>query len=138
MASFEDRIEVLTGSGVDVRNITEEIQARLRLSPIKDGILCLSLRHTTCALTLNEDERGLMQDLRRLAAKVLDPLHAEGEFRHDAIDNNARAHLTATLLGGSITLPIRGGAPGLGAWQSVLLIEMDGPRRREIDISVVG
>lgn len=138
MATFSDWIEVATGPGIDVRNITAEVAAKLRLSPVREGIVCLSLRHTTCALTINEDERGLVEDIKRLAAGILDPLHAAGGFRHDEIDNNARAHLTATLLGTSLTLAMKGGSVVLGTWQSILLVEMDGPRKRQVDVTVVG
>jgi len=138
MPSFEDRIDVRTGQGVCLLNVTGEVRAALRSSTIRKGILVLSVPHTTCAVTLNEDERGLVKDLARLAAEVLLPLREAGAFHHDQIDDNAQAHLTSALLGSSLTIPLRDGAPLLGTWQSIFFVEMDGPRQRQLDITVVG
>jgi secondary thiamine-phosphate synthase enzyme len=98
----------------------------------------VSVRHSTCALSLNEDEAGLRKDLERVAGTLLDPMRKATSFRHDRIDHNAQAHLTACILGPSLTVPVEGGAMVLGTWQSVLLVEMDGPRTRRIDLTVVG
>lgn len=138
MAVHRARFTVGTRSRVEVRNITPEVLQALRGCPLREGILCVSLPHTTCALALNEDEGGLRQDLERLAAGLLDPLRHAGSFIHDRIDNNAQSHLTATLLSPSLTVSMTGGAPSLGTWQSVLLVEMDGPRTRIVDLTVVG
>ncbi len=138
MATHRSQIALNTRSRIEVLNITREVAEVLRGGPIREGLLCVSVRHTTCALALNEDEQGLRQDLNRLAAELLAPLRASGPFRHDDVDDNARAHLTSAVIGPSLTLPLAGGAPVLGTWQSILLIEMDGPRSRSVDLTVVG
>lgn len=138
MASHRERITVETTSRVQVRNITSEIASALSGSAVRDGLLCVSVRHATCALALNEDESGLTRDLERVASTLLDPIRRAGGFLHDRIDNNAQSHLTACVLGPSLTVPVEGGRPVLGTWQSVLLVELDGPRSRRVDITVVG
>jgi secondary thiamine-phosphate synthase enzyme len=105
---------------------------------IGEGLLLVSCRHTTCALCLNEDEAGLRNDLERLGGSLLDPLRGAGGFRHDGIDDNAQAHLTSVLLGHSVTVPVQSGKPVLGTWQSLLLLEMDGPRSRTLDLTLLG
>lgn len=138
MASHRESLTVATGSRVQVANITSEVAAALSGSPVRDGLLCVSVRHATCALALNEDERGLTRDLERVAATLLDPVREARGFLHDRIDDNAQSHLTACVLGPSLTLPMEGGRMVLGTWQSILLVEMDGPRSRKVDLTVVG
>ncbi len=57
-------------------------------------------------------------------------------WRHDRIDSNAAAHIKATILGPGQTIPVRGGRLALGTWQSVMLVELDGPRERTVIVEV--
>jgi secondary thiamine-phosphate synthase enzyme len=129
---------VKTLGRVSVRNVTEEITRLLEGSGIRDGIAVVSVPHTTCGLIVNEDEEGLLEDLRDLAESLLSHMKPAAGFRHDRVDNNAQSHLTSALLGQSITVPVSGGALDLGRWQSVLLIEMDGPRTRTLRAQILG
>jgi secondary thiamine-phosphate synthase enzyme len=138
MGVFQAHLTHATRARVEVANITPSVREALAGSTVRDGILCVSTPHTTCGLALNEDEEGLRRDFARLAGSLLDPLRAAGAFHHDAVDDNAQAHLTASLFGPSLVLPFIGGAPSLGTWQSILLVEIDGPRTRRIDMTVVG
>ena len=56
----------------------------------------------------------------------------EGDYRHDRIDDNAHAHLVAGIIGASVQVPYADGELSLGRWQRVLLLELDGPRQREV------
>jgi secondary thiamine-phosphate synthase enzyme len=58
-------------------------------------------------------------------------------YAHDRIDNNADAHLKAVLLGSSETIPVIDGSLQLGTWQSIFLAEMDGPRTRDVKVTVI-
>lgn len=129
---------VKTSGHVAVENVTDRVRDALAESRIRSGLALVTVPHTTCGLAVNEDESGLKEDIRRLAASLLDPLEAAGGFRHDCIDDNARAHLTAILLGSSVSLPIADGKAVLGTWQSVFLIEMDGPRSRRLSVQIIG
>jgi secondary thiamine-phosphate synthase enzyme len=60
----------------------------------------------------------------------------EGKWRHDRIDNNAAAHIKATILGPSEAVPVHEGRLRLGTWQSLMLVELDGPRERTILVEV--
>lgn len=79
---------------------------------------------------VNEAERRLVADIETFLADVVPD---EG-WQHDEIDDNADSHLRAMLCGGSETLPVRGGALDLGTWESVLLVECDGPRARTVEV----
>lgn len=138
MRTVAASIEIRTPGRVAVVNLTGDVAAALGRAALHEGLVVISVPHTTCGLCVNEDESGLKEDLVRLASRLLRPLESEGPFQHDRIDDNARAHLTSVLFGHSATLPVSGGALGLGTWQSLFLIELDGPRTRRLDLTFVG
>lgn len=138
MKIHHGRVPVKTTGRISVENVTDLVGRELQRSGIEAGFALVSVPHTTCGVALNEDERGLKQDIRRLADKLLDPVAAEGEFLHDRVDDNARAHLTSILLGHSVTVPVEAGRLQLGTWQSIFLIEMDGPRSRTLRVQILG
>ena len=129
---------VKTAGRIGVENVTALVRRELDRSKVRSGLAVVSVPHTTCGLAVNEDERGLKEDMRRLAERLLGPLAAEGGFAHNCVDDNAQAHLTSILLGHSITLPVAEGRLVLGTWQSVFLIEMDGPRSRTLNVQILG
>jgi secondary thiamine-phosphate synthase enzyme len=97
-----------------------------------DGACTIFARHTTAGVCVNEAEPRLLADVER----VLDGLVPDGGWRHDEIDDNADSHLRALLVGSGATVPVSGGDLDLGTWQSVLLVECDGPRTRTVSVVV--
>ena len=130
-------IAVRTGGPVQAHDVTEEVRRAVRASGVGQGIVLVSVPHTTCAVCVNENEAGLRADLERLGRQILDPLRARGPFEHDRVDDNARAHLTSLLLGHQTTLPIEAGEPVLGTWQRIFLLELDGPRQRTLNLHIL-
>ncbi|HEY3175166.1 MAG TPA: secondary thiamine-phosphate synthase enzyme YjbQ [Candidatus Polarisedimenticolia bacterium] len=132
------RATVKTSGSVCVENVTRVVADELGRSKIAAGIAVVSVPHTTCGLALNEDETGLKEDIRGVAERLLTPLAREGGFRHNCVDDNAQAHLTSILLGHSVTVPVAGARLDLGTWQSIFLIELDGPRSRTLTVQILG
>ena len=130
--------EVAPPSRYAVVDVTGAVRRALAESGLRRGLVLVSVPHTTCALVLNEDEAGLAGDLARLAAELPGTVEPAGGFAHDRIDDNARAHLFAALAGHSVTVSIEEGALRLGAWQSCLLVEADGPRTRRLEMTFLG
>ena len=131
-------IPLRTGRPVEAQDVTAAVCEVVRASGVRQGLVHISVPHTTCAVCVNENEAGLRADLERLAQHILDPLAQKARFEHDRIDDNARAHLTSVLLGHQTTLPVHDGAPLLGTWQSIFLVESDGPRQRQLHVQVLG
>lgn len=126
--------QVPTGE-VDVVDITGRVREVVEGTGVDEGVGHVSVGHTTAAIVLQENESGLVRDVEEL----LENLAPEGAgYEHDRIDDNAHSHLRAALAGGDVTFPVRGGKPALGTWQSFLLLEFDGPRRRNVRVEVVG
>lgn len=131
-------VEVKTPAGVAVVNVTAEARKALSGAGIDRGLALFTVPHTTCGLCVNEDEAGLKDDLVRLASRLVVLVEPQEGFRHDCVDDNARAHLTAVLFGHSVTLAVAGGSLVLGTWQSLFLMEIDGPRTRRLDMAFLG
>ena len=136
MPSTEFEFTIRTRSRLELANVTRELESAVRESGIESGIALAFVPHATCALLLNEDEAGLREDMLRLASEVIEPLRRKAPFAHDRIDDNAGAHLGAVLLGPSLTIPVSNGRPALGTWQSLFLVELDGPRSRTLRVTV--
>ena len=131
-------ITIRTPDRIALVNVTADVREALRRSGLKGGVAVVTVPHTTCGLCINEDETGLKDDLARLATHLVDALERHGPFHHDRVDDNARAHLTAAILGPSATIPVASGELRLGAWQSLFLVELDGPRSRRLDLTFLG
>jgi secondary thiamine-phosphate synthase enzyme len=125
---MHERFEVGTDERLQAIDITDRVEAALPAD--RDGTVTVRSRHTTAGVVVNEAERRLLADVETFLADVVPD---EG-WRHDDIDDNADSHLRALLCGSSETLPVRGGTLDLGTWQSVLLVECDGPRPRTVEV----
>jgi secondary thiamine-phosphate synthase enzyme len=129
-----ERLELRTKESTELIDITDEVKQVVRAKGVDSGICIVFTRHTTTGIIINENETGLRSDILRL----LEELVPRGKgYLHDRIDSNAHAHLRAVLLGSSVTIPIENGSMTLGTWQSIIFVECDGPRRREVFVQVV-
>lgn len=109
-------------------DLTHRLQTWLDQQDIREGALLVYSPHTTAGLTINEGadpdvKRDLLVHLARLVPEHGDYRHAEG---------NSDAHLKASLMGSSVTIPITDGGLQLGTWQAVYFCEFDGPRSRKV------
>ena len=129
------KLSVKSTAHVEVIDITEMIRKWIQSEGFSDGILTISSLHTTAGVTINEGESRLMEDIGMHLSKLV----PEGAgYHHDKVDNNAHAHIAATLIGSSATLSVVSKSLDLGTWQRVLFVEFDGPRSRSIRCSFVG
>ena len=125
-------LRVATTSRTSVHPIGRQIQAALEGTGAQDGLLLVSVPHTTCAVTLNEPEPGLLDDLAR-ALEQLVPWN--GRYAHNqGAEDNAAAHVRANLIGHQVFVPVIQGRLQAGVWQDVLLVECDGPRTRTVEL----
>ena len=128
-------VRVRTSDRFEVVDVTDEVRSWLRTIKAHNGLLTVYLPHTTAAITINEPESGLRQDVIDLVKEVFRP---GGPWRHNMVDVNAHAHLAAMFMGNSRVVPVVDGDLGLGTWQAILLVEMDGPRERTLRLIYVG
>jgi secondary thiamine-phosphate synthase enzyme len=125
-------IEVRTERREELVDITRRVAEAVASSGVAEGIAHVWCPHTTAAVTVNEAAdpsvaRDVVAGLARFVPREGGWQHAEG---------NADAHLKASLLGASASVPISGGRLALGTWQGVFFCEFDGPRTRRIEVRV--
>ncbi len=113
---------------------TDEVRRKLKESGAREGVCVLFVRHTTAGLTVNENaDPDVASDMLH-ALRTLLPQHGMG-FRHG--EENSDAHIKATLVGPSVTIPFADGELLLGRWQGIFLCEFDGGRTREVILKVL-
>jgi secondary thiamine-phosphate synthase enzyme len=125
-------VQVDTTDRLEVVDVTADVRDALP-ADVDRGVCTVFVPHTTAGVVVNEAERGLRADLEGLLERLAP--RDEG-YAHDAVDDNADAHLRATLLGAHVSVPVADGALALGTWQSVLFVECDGPRTRSLEVTV--
>ena len=134
MTVRHETIAVETKKREETIDITSRVKAAVTRAKVNDGIVAVTVAHTTAAVFVNEnadsDVQGdILTALERMVPRDAKYQHAEG---------NGPAHIKAVLVGNSVTLPIRDGAIALGTWQGVYFAELDGPRERSATITVFG
>jgi secondary thiamine-phosphate synthase enzyme len=136
-----DMLTVQTEERVELTDVTDRVVALVHEAGVREGIVSLWSMHTTFAVFMNESQKALHADIKRLLETMVD---RDADWMHndpvhsDCDRLNADAHLRAMLLGHSLTLQISGGALVLGQWQRVLVAELDGPRSRTLRVQVMG
>ena len=127
---FRDSFEVKT-EPLNYMDITKDVEKVVEKSRAQEGMCHVFLPATTAGLMLNEMDRLLMEDFKRMFRELA------SEKRMYAHPDNAHSHLRASLLSAEKTLPVSGAKLALGRWQSILLWEFDvKPRTREITVTV--
>ena len=140
-----DLVSLRTEERLQFIDLTELVAERVRRSGIGHGLVCAQSRHTTAAVIVNENEPLLIDDFKRMLERLAprgaryrhNQLHRRRNLAPDE-SRNGDAHCRALLLGASETLAVVDGALHLGRWQRVFLVELDGPRRRRVCVTVMG
>lgn len=138
MSVHYDEINISTRGEVDIVDITSNVQKVIDKSRIKDGIVCVFVPGSTGTVTTIEYEPGLKQDLPAALEKIApkDIYYKHHETWHD---DNGHSHVRASIMGPSVTIPLRNGKLLHGTWQQLVFVELDtGPRRRNIIVQIVG
>ena len=115
-------------------DITQRVKDALRESGITNGLCVVYCPHTTAGITINENaDPDVVRDLIFALEKTYPD---RAEFRHN--EGNSAAHLKASAIGSSATIPVKNGRLLLGTWQGVYFCEFDGPRARRFYVQIQG
>jgi secondary thiamine-phosphate synthase enzyme len=135
---YQREIQVQTTGHRQMHDLTDEVARVVNASRIRSGTVNIFNVGSTGAIGTIEFEPGLQQDLPAMLDKLFPPSR---DYGHEQAwhDGNGHSHLQATMLGPSITVPLKDGKMILGTWQQVFHLECDiKPRQRTIVITVVG
>lgn len=130
---MRDVLRINTANLKEIVDLTERIQSVIQRAKMREGVCALFVAHTTAALTTGEIGEGTEQDLLEVAEQIIPSIR----FRHAHDPSHAWSHMAASILGPSLTLPIVDGRLALGTWQSVMLVELDGPRERTVYVTLL-
>ncbi|MDI6857561.1 MAG: secondary thiamine-phosphate synthase enzyme YjbQ [Dehalococcoidia bacterium] len=125
-----------TKSPRELVNVTDDVQAAVRESGVREGLCLVSAMHITSAIWVNDNEPGLWQDLWEWLEQLA-PFRPD--YRHHRTgETNADAHLKRSLLHHQVVLPVTDGRLDLGPWEQVFYAEFDGQRRKRVVVKVIG
>jgi secondary thiamine-phosphate synthase enzyme len=138
MAVYNSEINIKSKGENDIIDITEHVQKVVSESKLKEGICLVFVPGSTGGITTIEYEPGLKKDLPRILQKIA-PKDEHYDHHETWHDDNGHSHIRASLIGPSITLPIKEGKIIHGTWQQIVFIELDtSPRKRNIIVQIVG
>jgi secondary thiamine-phosphate synthase enzyme len=147
MATFRHiTLRIVTERPTEFIDLTAQLEALVAEAGIYAGLVNIQSQHTTTGIVVNEHEPLLLSDFAALLARTAPH---DGDYRHDDMSSrtvnlapdersNGHSHCRALLLGATACLNVADARLQLGRWQRVFLVELDGPRTREISVLVVG
>ncbi len=122
-----------TSAQKEVVDLTDRLESLVRKTKLQEGLCVLFVTHTTAALTTGEIGEGTEQDLLQVVEKMIPRI----QFQHAHDPEHAWSHMASSILGPSLTVIVSDSKLMLGTWQSVLLVELDGPRERTIYVTLM-
>ncbi len=126
---FMERLTVKTRRKRQIADITDEVSAVLaKVAGGRSGVCHLAVLHTTAALATADLDPGTDLDMLDAFEAIMPKLR----YRHPHNPEHVPDHILSTMIGTSLALPADRGDLILGTWQRVVLVELDGPRSREL------
>jgi secondary thiamine-phosphate synthase enzyme len=115
-------------------NITQKVQDVVSRLGVSDGVCTIFVPHTTAGITINEAaDPNVIRDIQMLLRKLVPERE---NYRH--AEGNSDAHVCASLIGSSVSIPISRSRLAFGTWQGIFFCEFDGPRNRSVHVQVLG
>jgi len=134
LAVFQTELNLRSAKKTEALDITDLVSRAVQESGIARGICTLFVPHTTAAVIANEHfDPNVPHDILNVLAGLVPE---DAAYGHP--EGNAHAHIKASVAGSSLSVPVIGGALGLGRWQGIYFMEFDGPRSRQLSITVLG
>src|SRR5574341_1970614 len=136
MKSYREELWFETKTRRAYINITPQVEATVRKSGIKEGLVLVNAMHISASVYINDDEAGLLKDydefLERLAPQ-------RGTYRHNETgEDNADAHIKRQLMGREVVVAITEGRLDFGPWEQIFYGEFDGRRKKRVLVKVIG
>jgi secondary thiamine-phosphate synthase enzyme len=132
-------ITIKTKGNCEVVNITDQVGGAVEQSDIRDGAVTVFNIGSTAGITTTEYEPGLANYDLKAAFEKIAPKNGRYEHEETWHDDNGHAHVQASLLGPSLSVPIVAGRLTLGTWQQIILVDFDTrPRTRTIICQIIG
>jgi secondary thiamine-phosphate synthase enzyme len=145
MKIHKERIDLESKTQIEFMDITDRVQEIIDRSGVREGQVLVYVPHTTMGVAINHNESMLLQDFMRVLYKIVP---VDDQYSHDLFElrresssdgrSNGHSHCKAILLGTSETIPVEKGRLLLTERQTIFAVEIDGSRKRDVFIQVIG
>ncbi len=136
MKTFTEYLWFNTKKHREYINITRDVEAILRKSEIKEGMILVSAMHITASVYVNDAEDGLIADIDGWLEKLA-PFNRDYQHHHTG-ESNGDSHLKSLLMHHEVIVPVTDGKLDVGPWQQIFYAEFDGQRRKRVIVKVMG
>ena len=121
----------------DYINMTDQVQACIDKSGVREGLVLVNAMHITASVYINDDEQGLIKDYDRWLEKLA-PHAPVDQYDHNGSEDNADAHLKRQIMGREVVVAITEGKLDMGPWEQIFYGEFDGRRKKRVMVKVIG
>ena len=128
-----EALRINTTAAKEIIDLTDRLELVIRKAKLQEGLCALFVTHTTAALTTGEIGEGTDEDLLKVVEEIIPRIR----FQHAHNPAHAWSHMASSILGPSLAVPVSAGKLVLGTWQSVILVELDGPRERIVYVTLI-
>jgi len=137
MKSYRKELTFNTKTRRSIVNITPQVDAALRESGVKEGLVLINAMNITAGVFINDNESGLHRDYERWLEKLA-PEKPHSQYDHNGYEDNADAHLKRTIMGRESVVAITNGQLDFGTWEQIFYYEFDGMRNKRVLIKIIG
>ena len=127
------KLKVKSSKNKQIIDITSDIQKVITKRNITEGVCMIFVKHTTASITTANLDPGTDLDFLDAIENIIPKL----KYRHPHNPKHAGDHIASSIIGSSVNIPFRNGKMVLGIWQKVVLVELNGPKERQIILNFV-
>ena len=122
----------------DYVNITDQVEALVHKSGVRNGLVLVNAMHITASVYINDNEPGLIEDYDRWLEQLA-PHAPTSQYKHNRTgEDNADAHLKRQVMGREVVVAITDGKLDFGPWEQIFYAEFDGRRRKRVLVKIIG
>jgi secondary thiamine-phosphate synthase enzyme len=138
MKSYRKELWFNTPTRIAFINITDQVEACLRESGIKEGLALVNAMHITASVFINDDEPGLHHDFEEWL-EHLAPHEPLSRYRHNLTgEDNGDAHIKRQIMGREVVVAVTHGRLDFGPWEQIFYGEFDGRRKKRVLVKIIG
>ncbi|MCC2641143.1 MAG: uncharacterized protein K0S45_1556 [Nitrospira sp.] len=136
MKSYREELWFETKTRRAYLNITGQVEAAVRKSGVREGMVLVNAMHITASVYINDDESGLLHDYETVLERLVPQ---DATYRHNETgEDNGDAHIKRQLMGREVVVAVTGGKLDFGPWEQIFYGEFDGRRRKRVLVKVIG
>ena len=139
MKSHTEYLAFTIPSRMAFQNITPQVEAAVKKSGVKEGLVLVNTMHITSSVFINDNETGLHHDFGKWL-EDLAPFNPDPNYYHHnrTGEDNADAHLKRQVMGREVVVAITNGELDFGPWEQIFYGEFDGNRSKRVLVKIIG